>query len=45
MSKLKATNNNLVILDDLMNEVVENEDMSLMFTVGAHHSTQVIFLY
>jgi hypothetical protein len=43
MSKLKATNNNLVILDDLMNEVVENEDMSLLFTVGAHHSNISVF--
>lgn len=45
MSRLKSTNTNLIILDDLMFECINNPDILNLFTVGTHHTnTSVFFL-
>ena len=39
------SNHRLIIIDDLMEKVVDNLDMSLLFTQGCHHkSISVIFI-
>jgi len=41
----KNNHHNIVVLDDLMNEVVKNSEIELLFTRGAHHKKlSIIYL-
>ena len=45
MNKFKPTENNLIVLDDLMQECINDPEILSLFTVGTHHtSTSVFFL-
>jgi hypothetical protein len=45
MSSLSASDYNLVVFDDLMNECLNSEEVMNLFTVGSHHkNTSVFFL-
>jgi hypothetical protein len=45
MNKFKPSENNLIVLDDLMQECINDLEIVSLFTVGTHHtSTSVFFL-
>ena len=45
MNKFKPSENNLIVLDDLMQECINDPEILSLFTVGTHHtSTSVFFL-